>query len=259
MKYFDEYVNTEEVKAETLVSQMKISEDFGLRWSGIFFRNYSDDLMSVKNEDEKTVIELSRDGVFQLLPEGLFFDEDHLKRKSKSGYDFKKEQAEIEKLKKTMFAFFNPFDAHYFSMSVEMEKKLNHISQDGNAMMMNFFGNEPEIDTDNEYILKIKPLLPFTSYLRGNIALLTDILKNVFSVEKIEIRKIKPLFLRFVIHKDGLNKEQYLSMYNNLIAFFDFFGQWFLPIEIEYDYQIKSYKDTFKLGNTLILDYNTYL
>jgi hypothetical protein len=215
--------------------------------------------MNVREEDDKTVIELSRDGVFQLLPEGLFFEEEHLKKKNKSGYDFKKEQAEIEKLKKSILSFFNPFDAQYFNLSLEMEKKLNAIDQERNDISAKAFGIEPEIDTDNEYILKLKKLLPFASYLRGNLTLLTDMLKNVFSVEKIEIRKIKPLFLRFVIHKDGLNKEEYLSMYNNLVAFFDFFSQWFLPVEIEYDYQVKSYKDTFKLGNTLILDYNTCL
>jgi len=258
MKYFEEYIDTGEVKAETLVSQMEIPEDFGLRWNGIFFRNYSDDLMNVKEEDNKTVIELSRDGIFQLLPEGLFFDENHLKKKNK-GYDFKKEQTEIEKLKKSMMSFFNPFDAHYFDLNIGMEKVLNNISQGGNSLFIKAFESELEINTDNEYILKLKKILPFASYLRGNLTLLIDILKNIFSVEKIEIRKIKPLFLRFIVHKGGLTKEEFLSMDEKSSAFFDFFSQWFLPVEIEYDYKIKSYKDTFKLGNTLILDYNTYL
>jgi len=261
MKYFEEYIDTGEVKAETLVSGMKIEEDFNLRWSGIFARNYSDDLMSVREEDDRTLVELSRDGVFQLLPEGLFFEEDRLKKKSISSFDFKKEQAELKKLKKTILSFFSPYDFCYFNLGLELEKTLNTMLDAGNTIFVDAFESECgiEIDTDNEYILKVKKLLPFSGYLRGNFALLTDIVKNVFSVEKVEIRKIKPLFSRFIVHKDGLNREEFLLMDKRAAVFFDFFAQWFLPVEMEYDYQIKSYKDLFKLGNTLILDYNTCL
>lgn len=259
MKHSDKYIDTEEIKAETLISQMDIKENLAVRMRGIFSRNYSEDLINITNEEDNTVFELSRDSIFHLLPEGLFFKENQLKKDSKPTFDFEKELSELEKQKKAISLFFSPFDTEYFKLSLGLEKKLNAITEKGNRILINIFGDEPEIDTKNEYISKIKILLPFVSHLRGNITLLIDILKNVFSVEKIEIKKKDTFYDRFIIHKEGLSKEEYRSMDEKLTEFFDFFSQWFLPVEMEYDYRIKDYKEQFILGKTLLLDYNTHL
>ena len=76
---------------------------------------------------------------------------------------------------------------------------------------------------------------------------------------KIEIKEKGTFHKQFIIHKGGLSKEEYQSMDEGLIDFFDFLRQWFLPVEVEYDYRIKDYKNSFTLGNTLLLDYNTHL
>jgi len=258
MKYLNEYVNTGDIKAETLISLMDI-KDMDVRMQGIFSRNYSEDLISITNEDDKTIFELSRDSVFHLLPEGLFLKENQLKKGRKSNFDFEKAHKELSEQKEAILLFFSSFDTEYFKLNLLLEKEVNGITEKGNHIFRNNFVEEPSIDRENEYISKLKILLPFISYLRGNHILLVDILKNVLSAEKIEIRDRGALRKRFIIHREGLSKEEYQSMDENLITFFDFLHQWFLPVEVEYDYRIKDYTPPFILGNTLLLDYNTHL
>ena len=257
MIHLEDLTYTGEVKAETLISQMDIKGDVDVRMKGVFSRNYSDDLINITNDKDKTILELSRDGIFHLLPEGLFFEENRIRNISKN--DFGNEYEQFEEEKRKIQSFFRIFDTACFKLSLELEQKLNAIAEQGNSIFINTFWDEPEFDTNNKYIAGIKTILPFVSHLRGNFMLLTDVLKSVLSAEKIEIKEISPFYKRFIIHKEGLSKEKYQTMDESLAVFFDFFCQWFLPIEVEFDYRIKGYKEPFTLGNTLLLDYNTHL
>ena len=258
MKYSDENIYLGEIKAETLISQMDTNENQGVRMHGIFSRNYEEDLISIIDEEDKTIFELSRDSIFHLLPESLFFNENQLKKESKPYFDFEKEHAEMVKQKKAILSFFSPFDTEYFKLSLELEKSLNKIAVKGNHIFINLLEIEPEIGVKNEYISKIKVLLPFVSQIRGNHLLIVDIIKNVLSAEKIEVEEKGAFHKRFIIHKEGLSKEEYRLMDEGLIDFFNFLRQWFLPVEVKYDYRIKDYKNSFTLGTTLLLDYNTH-
>ena len=258
MDYLNKRTNTRDIKAETLISQLDIKKDFNVRLEGVFARNYSEDLIDIEKEDDTKTIALSRDGIFHLLPEGLFFKENQLK-KYNDGFDFKKEYDQFKKQKKDVLSFFQPFDTAFFKLSLELEQKLNDFTKSGNRIFINTFLDTSEVKADNQYISKIKTLLPFVSKIRGNISYLIDILKNALSVEKIEIKEMQAFHTRFIIHKEGLSKEEYLAMDKDLDDFFVFFRHWFLPVEKEYDYRIKDYKQPFKLGDSLILDYNTNL
>lgn len=259
MKHLNEYMSTETIKAETLLSLCNIEENFNVRMAGIFSRNYSEDIINIDNEDDKTTVVLSRDGLFHLLPEGLFFEERMLQNSEKCNFDFKSTYTEFKKRKKEIETFFQPFDTTYFKLNLELEYKLNNFTKIGNDIFIDSFLDISEIDTNNKYIAALKTLLPFTCQLRGNIVLLIDILKNILSVEKIDIKEIALFYTRFIIHKENLSKEEYIAMDNDLRQFFDFFCQWFLPVERKYDYRIKDYKQPFVLKDSLILDYNTHL
>lgn len=256
MKYSDKkIVTTEGIKAEILMLQMGIKED--VRMQGVFSRNYSEDLIGIDYEENKPVVKLSRDGVFHLLPEGLFFEENRIKSIHKN--DFNVEYEQFNEEKKSIEQFFQAFDIVHFKLGLEMEKKLNDILQKGNTVFTSAFLDDQKTDSDNEYISKIKILLPFVSQLRGNLALLTELLENVFSAKKVEPKRIQPFRIQFIIHKENLSKEEYLLMDKNTNTFFDFFRHWFLPVEMECDYRIKDYTSSFTLGNTSLLDYNTHL
>jgi len=76
-----ENINLQEIKAETILS-LKDLPDFLVQKenSGTFYRNYSPDLIEYDNFNN--TVTLSRDGVYNLLPEGLFFKEDELNSKN---------------------------------------------------------------------------------------------------------------------------------------------------------------------------------
>jgi hypothetical protein len=244
------HLDVKNIKAETLVSLSDIREDFNVHAKSIFSRNYGEDLIEIENEKDKTTIALSRNGIFDLLPQGLFFQESQLKVKH---HEFEKKYNEFKKQKKEALSFFRPFDTTYFKLNLELEQKINHLAETGNDIFMDA---DPEKSAaNNPYISKIKKLIPHASQIRGNIALLVDILKNITDAEKVELKKDT----RFIIHKENLTKEEYHAMDKELEPFFDFFTHWFLPVEQQYGYRIKDNKQPFKLGNSLILDYNTHL
>jgi hypothetical protein len=255
MNYLNKHIDSTDISAETLIALMDTKENFDVVMRGIFSRNYSEDLISVRNEYDKTFVELSRDGTFHLLPEVLLFDE----IKGVADHDVRAQHKHLKEKQEKMKSFFQFFDNEYFRLTLQQEKNVNRIAERGNMFLLTGMLNETEIDTDNEYIAKIKTVLPFVSHLRGNHLLLADILKNALSVDKVEIKKIKPFRMRFIFRKDGLSKDEYEKMRAEISIFFDFFAQWFLPMEMEYDFRLKSYKTPFTLGNTLLLGYNTHL
>ena len=272
MKKQAQSANTKELKAETLLLQMELDPNLYFAMEGVFFRNFSEDLMNIEQLVDYTSISLSRDGIFQLLPEGLFFEEKKLKSDGKRFFDFNEKYEEIKKKKKELLDFFQPFDASFFKTSLELERKLNAFAEAGNEILQNSILNEAKSETrsnigrnflqkpeTDKYSGKIKKLLPFASQIRGNLPLLADLLKNIFSVHRIEIKETEPFIKHFFIYKEGLSQDEYLTMNRELIPFFDFLRHWFLPVELTCHFQIKDIIQPFILGETLILDYNTDL
>jgi hypothetical protein len=255
MNYLNKHIDSTDISAEALIALMDTKEDFDIVMRGIFSRNYSEDLISVRNEYDKTLVELSRDGIFHLLPEALLFDE----IKGVVDHDVKAQHKQLKEKQEKVKSFFQFFDNECFKLTLQQEKNTNHIAEKGNIFLLTGMLDETDIDTNNEYITKIKTVLPFVSHLRGNHLLLADILKNALSVDKVETQKIETFRMRFIFQKDGLSKDEYHQMNKEITVFFDFFTQWFLPVEMEYDFRLKSRKTPFTLGNTLLLGYNTHL
>jgi len=257
VNYSDDFIEARGIKAETWISLLDVYENLSIQTEGVFVRNYSEDLLKLEKDGEQTIATLSRDGVFHLLPQGLFFRENQLRVRA---IDFEQALEELKKQKKEALAFFKPFDTTYFNLNLQLEQKLNDFAEIGNDILTNYFLSQyKEEEKNNKYISKIKILLPFVSQIRGDVLLLVDVLKGTLSVEKVEVEEIELFHQRFIIHKEGMNAEEYRAMDKEMESFFDFFRHWFLPIEQKYDYRIKDYKPPFTLGTELILDYNTHL
>jgi len=247
-----------ELKAETLVSLLDINNDIYAQMEGVFSRNYSEDLLDVVQNIENTTISLSRDGIFHLLPEKLFFEDNFLKKDGKRYFDFNDEYEELKKKKNELLSFFQPLDSTFFKQQLEIEQKLNYFAETGNLLFLKNIYNDSVFETD-KYIGKLIKLIPFTSQIRGNLQLIADLLKIIIPANKIEINEIEPFNKRFIIHIENLSKEEYLKMDKELVLLFKFLHHWFLPVEIKCDFRIKDFNQPLILGETLILDYNTNL
>ena len=255
MKYSDKNIDAQNITAETLLTLWEDIPNLKLCCEGVFFRNFSKDVLRIDTDRDRTTISVSRNGMYHLLPQGLFFTENQLQEEQKRGNDFKSAYDKLKKQKQEVQSFFQPYDTELFKLTLEGERTLNKLFKTGNKILLSDLPNHSK----NEYINKVIPLLPYTSQLRGNIRLLLDLLKVIFDVKKVEIKEIKPLHAQFIIHKEGLSKDQYNAMNEDLELFFKFFSHWFLPIEKKYDFKIKDVTTPFKLGTSLILDYNTNL
>ena len=254
----DELLDTKGIKAETLITMLNVHDHLHVQAKGVFSRNYSEDVLMMDHEKNKTTIDVARNGIFHLLPQGLFFDENLLAGNTKSSFEFEKVYKELARKKKDALTFFRPFDTAFFKLTLELEQKLNTIAQAGNNTLIDAFIDTSEIENDNKYIASIKKLLPFANQIRGNLPLIVDILKNLFSCKKIDMQTISPLYKRFIIHKEGLNKKEYHEMEKEIKPTFNFLCHWFLPVEQKFDYRIKDYTRPFKFQNSPILDYNTH-
>jgi len=233
----------QEVKAEPIAALHDL-QDFVVEAKSIFYRNYSPDLMS--NPNNKDVIELSRDGIFHLLPKYLFFEKDDNKSQEK------KEKAML---------LFQPFDTEYFNLSLKLEKEINRICEKSQFNLTDFLCRDsfPKAEED---MLNFIAMSNFVNAIRGNEALIIDILKNILNVPKIELIKNNNFIScgtigkTFIIHMSNLSAEQYALEKERTSNFFKIIKDYFLPFEIEYDFKIKDRKQEFKLGENLILGYN---
>jgi hypothetical protein len=216
-------------------------EEVAVEMKGIFHRNYSPDLMSKPTDKEK--IELSRDSIYHQLPENLFFTDDDLKHS-----EIFKEKRKKRKL------FFQPLDSEYFNLSLALEKEINSISEENIRNLI----DSPNEDMEDSLLDNIS-----LSEIRGNERLITDIVKIILDIQKIELIKMEnpacPECIRktFIIHIPKLTTKEYFQKNNQIAKLFGILKEYFLPFDIEYDFKIKDRQHKFILYENLILDYNT--
>jgi len=240
--------NLRELKAESVLSLYDL-QDFAVEMKGIFHRNYSPDLMSKPTDKDK--IELSRDSIYHLLPENLFFGDNELKNSEN-----------LKEKKRKRKLFFQPFDNEYFNFLLKLEKEINNIF--GKYIFnMTSYPNWEMPQKTAEDTLDVLNLSDFASEIRGNETLIVDILKIILNVSKIELIKNdnsayqEPIRKTFIIHIPKLSNEEYFQKSNQVVKMFEIFKEYFLPFDMEYDFKIKDKQQKFILSENLILDYNT--
>jgi hypothetical protein len=263
----------ENVKAELfLAALIESCSDVVIEPSGVFSRNYDEDIIAIDGDDgysRKMTVRLSRDSLFHTLPQGLFFKENTLKDLSKQNAPdkFKHEQERILKEKRKILSFFQPFDTTYFRLRFDFEKKMNELSANRLQILFDELFDVFELNSDNPLIRKIIPLLPIASEIRGNKYVMRDVLQGVFFPSHVEMsvqnkrgasgKAGNRLVINVNIEK--LSAAQFRNLIKEAEAFIGFFYEWFLPFDLDYELKIKDKKERFVLGKTMTLDYNTHI
>ena len=263
----------EQVKAEAfLTSFMDSCSDVIVESQGVFSRNYNDDIVSIDSDDnpgQKLTIQLSRDGLFHILPESLFFTENKLREIGKKGNTekFKQEEERITKEKQKIKSFFQPFDMTYFKLRFELEKQLNQLAANRTQIIVDELFDIYQLNSKNPFIHKTISLIPIISEIRGNKQVLKNILKVLFYPSKVEMFLIKSqnasgqkrtlLKINLLIKK--ISSKQYTTLKKEIDEFAIFFYEWFLPVDMGIEVKIKDKDERFILGKAMTLDYNTYL
>ena len=266
-------ISFDNIKAEAFLASLQDSiSEMNIEFQGVFTRNFLNDIVDYEtykeSETNKTDIRVSRDGLFHILPEGLFFDEELLRKieKEKNREKFNAISEKIQKEKQKIMSFFHPFDKTYFALQFELEKRLNEIAKNKTQLLTGELFDIFNLDIDNKLIKRITPLLLIASEVRGNRMVMKDVLRNLFFPAKVDVRiadkqnasGIARKVFKATIHIEKLSNEKYKSIKNDLDVFAQFFYEWFLPADMGYEFKIKDIKETFVLGKQMTLDYNTF-
>jgi len=266
--------NHENIKAESFLSSMLESlTGINLEFQGVFSRNYYNDIIFIDQDTysgkSQLNINLSRDSIFHILPEGLFFREDVLKKvqKEKNAEKFKALSEKIIREKLKLLSFFYPFDKTYFSLRFELERKLNELMENKSSLIMDLLFDIYQIDEKNDFIRKIIPLLPLASEIRSNKMIWRDIFRNIFYPAEVDVRitgemNVAGMMQRSVkttIHIEKLSNREFKKIKKDVDVFARFFYEWFLPADMGYAFKVKDTKERFVLEGDMTLDYNTQL
>ena len=267
--------NLDKIKAEAyLTSLMESIAGIRLDFQGVFSRNYNEDIITIDQEKvfdrQQLNIKLSRDSLFHILPEGLFFRENELRKaaKEKNENKFKALEEKIIREKRKILSFFYPFDKTYFNLRFNLERKLNEVSGNYSPLLMaklfDIYGLDEET---NPLIRRIIPLLPLASEIRSNKTIWINILQSQFFPAKVDVKitekvnsaGIKRPTVKTTIHIEKLSNEEFLSLKKDIDPFAHFFYEWFIPADMDFSCKVKDMRERFVLGKALTLDYNTQL
>ena len=265
MKVNQKHIPIGDLKAETwLNGHFPDLSPIRVGTKGIFQSNYCEDLLEVETFDNLTNrVTLSRDGILQLLPEGLFVEENRL-------LDPKKNPKPFEEVKGQIKDFFVPFDTEYFRVTLGLDRRIQETETGLVDLLVGFLYDLDIQNIQNPMIRKAAPFLLQASEIRGDYVLIGRI-ATAISGFRTEIQPVSRVLnsslggsweqqvARIVFHIPDLSNSEYATRYSHIGEFADFLADWFLPADQPYEYAIKEEGRAFVLDGSLTLDYNTYL
>lgn len=198
------------LKAEVIVAEIQKNskltlDNITVRSQSAFKRSYRRDILNIGNiEDDIININLSRNGLYDHLPEGLF----HKIHADKS----KKSYAEIRKTykleEKESRHFFLPLENEFFNQKLNIENKeqelLNNFLNLDDDFLISFWKVDKSIP--KKYLLKLLRLLPYCYKIAGNLELTKLYLEKILN-KKVTIKK-KNILKK--INQNGLNEVEHI-------------------------------------------------
>ena len=247
----------QELKAELLLSTYYPEvKEWIAQYGSFFSRNYSGDLRSCNAEMGS--VTLSRNGIYEILPEKIFFDEMELRFLESRDLAYK--LSEVYEEEKNIKAYFEPFDSYFFNQSIRLNNTITHILDNKEKLLLkNLF--DIDIDTEeNPYVRMLAPMLIHVVDIRSDIDGIAKMVSVILDC-KVEYRILSPDKVLFIVNKLQLDSKEYATFMKELKPLFDFVQYWLMPMETECDYRVKDFVQRFVLYDerALVLDYNTQL
>lgn len=243
-------------KAETWISvHYPFRKEWIVRQKGIFSRNYSGDIRSCSPDEAH--VELSRDGLYEILPNALFFTGRELIGKDDTDFKWTEKilKQRFDRIKTVML----PFDSSYFNHTLALENTVNaNIGDKTKTLLQTIVGNDFSNESD-PYIKQMSPYTLQAATLRGDYRTLCRLMTLILGY-KTDYR-LKKGRVTFIVNRPDLSHEGFMAYYDELKPFFSFVEEWFIPFEMNFEYKIRDYKRSCRFAgpNKLLLDYNSTL
>ncbi|GAA0723935.1 hypothetical protein GCM10009430_27930 [Aquimarina litoralis] len=194
---YEELISTyQNLKAEIFVTEILEKSsldltDIDIFNSSTFSRSYRRDVIDIKldtysRDKDKLQLHLSRNGLYDTLPEGFF----HEPVKAKSDISFTELHQKQKKQEKDARSFFSPLENEFFTQRVNIEKNerqlINEFANLKTDFLLKFWNLDPEIPSD--YSIKLLQLLPYVHKISGEIELTALSLEKIIE-EKVTIKR----------------------------------------------------------------------
>lgn len=256
MSYFDQDILQQELSAEMLLSAFYPDvKDWAVNYGSFFTRNYSGDLKSVDREMKK--VSLARNGIYDVLPEKMFFDPNELRNKESRA--FAQRVAELYEEERNIQKYFLPFDSFFFNRSLNVRMNVNRMVDDKTEMLLKLLFDYDLHAEKNPYIRLLAPMLLQVTELRFDFDRLATMLSAVIGCP-VDYKMPQQDKVIFTVHKHNLSSSEYAAFKELLKPLFGFVQEWFVPMEMDCLYKVKDYQQPFVLSDErpLVLDYNTH-
>lgn len=186
-----------DIRAEALVTEIIENShaemsDFTVQNLSTFKRPYRRDILNLKNslltDTNYTLnLNLTRNGIYDSLPEGVFHDPSDPALKGMS-YHKKREVQKLEE--KEARKFFQPIENEIFNQFVTIEKEesalINRFSDIKNNFLLRFWQIDPSLPVD--FVMKLIKLLPYAHKISGDMDLTALCLEKIIG-EEVKFKK----------------------------------------------------------------------
>ena len=162
-------------------------DDFMVSSDKLFTREYSQDLVSAEiTEDARKKqllhVHLSRSGIYDQLPEGLFFAESEKKPSRYSAADMVADYNLNKKREEDIRKFFLPFENDFFWQQIQIEQEETRLLEGLQSGILNDyfvkFWNLPR-SIPKTYIAPLILLLPYAHRITGDMRLTAESLEQL--------------------------------------------------------------------------------
>ena len=182
----------ENLNAEVLIAEIQENshlgiDDFVISNKGTFSRSYRRDVINIDNvlHDDKLTLNLSRNGLYDSLPEGLFHAP-YVGKVDETYTDRRKVMKEEEQATRQFFA---PIESEFFFQRLKIEENerdsLNNFYSLKDDFLISFWNLDLSIP--RPYMLKLIKLLPHCHKIVGNLETIRMCLERILD-EKVEFK-----------------------------------------------------------------------
>jgi hypothetical protein len=215
-----------DVRAEVLLAQAMESglrqKDFSAQSNSFFYRTYVHDLYKATINDQNSyavflMLQLSRSGLYDALPEGIFFQADAETKKVKSAEEMA-EDYRINKKKETeVRKFFAPFENEFFLQTIKNEKVETDLLQGLRSgwlkeYFIDFWKLPHNIPTHAALVLVM--FLPYVHRIAGDVVATAGVLQKIIN----EAVKIDLVYERITSAEHDYNVIGKYDLGNELIC-----------------------------------------
>lgn len=162
---------------------------FRVKFCGLHKRNAYNDILEIEKEQEKFLLHLGRNSLYNSLPEFLFHSIDrfdNIPEKEKK-QRFSEEYAKQEKEKEKAYKFFSPIDTLLFQLRLEVRERLNKYVESNTVIQDILLDKLTAEQRENRFIKRTTPYISSCKTIRGNRTLITLLLRKVLAEEGLKI------------------------------------------------------------------------